>query len=160
MGSVVGSWCEVRRRTCFVGRRLAVEEGGHKEQVAYVLQCSPALWPLSAVQAMLGSCRRPAVATHSLLSCRPHLLTLLPVLLPATPAMTHTRQMHGAAPHRNSHRMEVLYVHNSHSLAAAILKIAEAAAGLSPEERAAAAGEAIDTAVSNGMSGGWQQCFG
>ncbi|WIA08554.1 hypothetical protein OEZ85_007986 [Tetradesmus obliquus] len=53
----------------------------------------------------------------------------------------------------NSHRMEVLYVHNSHSLAAAILKISEAAAGLSPEERAAAAGEAIDTAVSNGMSG-------
>jgi hypothetical protein len=53
--------------------------------------------------------------------------------------------------------MEVLYVHNSHSLAATIFKLAEAAAGLTAEERAAAAGEAIDTAVSNGVSGGQQR---
>jgi hypothetical protein len=50
--------------------------------------------------------------------------------------------------------MEVMYVHNGHSLAATILRLAEAAAGLSAEQRAAAAGEAMDTAVSNGVSGG------
>jgi hypothetical protein len=50
--------------------------------------------------------------------------------------------------------MEVMYVHNRHRLAATILRLAKAAAGLTAEQRAAAAGEPMDTAVSNGVSGG------
>jgi 5'-3' exoribonuclease 2 len=54
---------------------------------------------------------------------------------------------------RNSHRTELLYVHNSCPLAPAISELAEKAAGLSEKERAEMPGEAIDPALSHGVSG-------
>jgi len=54
---------------------------------------------------------------------------------------------------RNSHRTELLYVHNSHPLAPAISELAEKAASLSDKERAELPGEAIDPGLSDGVSG-------